>query len=123
MVESMTGGEVVVRCASCEETRTLVLDRLEVRALGAAAMIALPPCACGAVEFLIRSEGAEPAQPGSEGHRHQLLVDHLHAEVAARGQVPASPHVIGICKPVLPAVLAQWFPEGLCLAAPVEDRR
>ncbi len=111
MVEAMTSGDVVVRCAACEATRTLALEALEVRALGAVAMIALPPCACGAVEFLIRSDDAKHAEPESEGQRHRLLVDHLHAEVAAL----KSPQVIGVCKPVLPALLARWFPDGLCL--------
>lgn len=122
MVEAMTSGDVVVRCAACEATRTLALDKLEVRALGAVAMIALPACACGAVEFLIRSD-AKHAEPESEGLRHQLLVDHLHAEVAARGSAAASPLVIGVCKPVLPALLARWFPDGLCLAETKSEAR
>ena len=123
MVEAMVGGEVVVRCAACEAARTLALDKLEARALGQMAMIALPACACGAVEFLIRSDGAEHGQPESEGHRHQLLVDHLHAEVAARGQAAASSDLRAVCKPVLPALLARWFPTGLCLADTAEERR
>lgn len=120
MVEGMTDGDVEVRCAGCEAVRTLALATLEVQAFGATAMVALPPCGCGAVEYLIRSgEAAHPA-PGTDGHRHQLLVDHLHAEVAGRGRVAGAPEVASLCRPVVPALLARWFPHGLCLAGAPE---
>lgn len=121
MVEAMMEAEVVVRCAACEATRQLALATLEVQALGATAMVALPPCGCGAVEYLIRSGVEEHPAPGTDGHRHQLLVDHLHAEVAARGRVAGDPEVARACPPVLPAVLARWFPQGLCLAGVPES--
>lgn len=116
MVEAMMEAEVVVRCGACEAVRRVALVTLEVQTLGATAMVALPPCACGAVEYLIRSAAGEHPAPGTDGHRHQLLVDHLHAEVAARGRVAGDPEVARACPPVLPALLARWFPHGLCMA-------
>ena len=117
MIESIQEEQIVARCAACEKTRDVSLTGLVVQTLDrTTAIVALPPCGCGAVEYLIRAERPEHPDPGSEGHRHQLLVDHLHAELVRRERVaPASIKAGQICEPVAPAMLARWFPDGLCL--------
>ena len=120
MIESIQEQHTVVRCAICEQPRDLRLEGLQVKTLDATtAVVALPSCACGAVEYLVRAVRPEHPEPGSQSHRHQLLVDHLHAELVRTQRISAdSKDARKVCPPVSPDVLARWFPDGLSV---VED--
>ncbi|HEU4533114.1 MAG TPA: hypothetical protein VFS00_03315 [Polyangiaceae bacterium] len=120
-VAELTATELVQVCAVCARTHRLPLAALRVgHGEGAQredGTIALPPCAhCEASEFLFRSpEGAPPHPlPGSPGHLHRLLVDHLHGRLtAAAGGDEGSP---GRPRPgPSDEELVRWFPGGLRL--------
>ncbi len=117
MIESIDGRRLAVRCGMCKEVRDVELDALQVRVLDVpTAIVALTPCPCGAVEFLVRAARADPPQPGNESHRHQLLVDHLAADLVARKRVTnGSRNAERVCPPVAADVLERWFPDGLTL--------
>ncbi|KAB2911241.1 MAG: hypothetical protein F9K40_01190 [Kofleriaceae bacterium] len=117
MIESIEGDRIGVRCVECRESRAVELRGIEVRTLNSAtAVVALPTCACGAVEFLVRAMRPEPEEPGGTTHRHQLLVDHLHATLARQGRVtPDSKDAEKVCPEVARDVLARWFPDGFSL--------
>lgn len=127
MIELIEGDRIGVRCGECREPRAVELRGIEVRTLSsAAAIVALPPCVCGAVEFLVRAARPEPEEPGGTTHRHQLLVDHLHATLARQGRVTRdSKDAEMVCPEVPRDVLARWFPTGLTLDSgePGEFRR
>jgi len=112
---------VAQRCAGCDKQRELQLTEMNVGTIVGHAFdarsLVLPLCpACGSREVLIASaEGETHPFPGSVGHLHQLLVDHLCATLVERGRV--LPDVVkrrGLLKPALVAKdsLAQWFPDG-----------
>jgi hypothetical protein len=117
MIEAIEALRISARCSMCKEVRDVELDALQVRTLDVAtAIVALTPCPCGAVEFLVRAPRAEPQQPGNEDHRHHLLVDHLAAELVGRKQVAkGSKDAERICPAVEKDVLERWFPRGLRL--------
>lgn len=119
MIESMEDERIGIRCAECHERRDMRLRGLEVRTLDSStAVVAMPSCRCGAVEFLVRAARPEPEEPGGTTHRHQLLVDHLHATLARQGRVTRdSKDAEKVCPAVSDDVLAQWFPNGLVLAS------
>lgn len=117
MIESMSDDRIDVRCGECNEPRGVRLQAIDVRTLSSAtAVVALPPCACGAVEFLVRAPRPEPEDQGGKTHRHQLLVDHLHATLARQGRFTRdSKDAEKVCPAVPDDVLARWFPKGLTL--------
>ncbi|MBE7449151.1 MAG: hypothetical protein HS111_09715 [Kofleriaceae bacterium] len=117
MIEFMDDDRIGVRCAMCNEARDVRLQGVEVRTLSSVtAIVALPSCACGAIEFLVRAPRVATEILGGDTHRHQLLVDHLHATLARRGRVARdSKDAEKVCPPVPDAVLARWFPDGLKL--------
>ncbi len=123
MIESIDERRVVARCGMCKEVREVELGTLLVKPLDAnTAVVALAPCPCGAVEFVVRATRPDHPLPGSESHRHQILVDHLAAELAGRKQVaPGSRNAEQVCAPVSPDVLARWFPDGLNLIAAASE--
>lgn len=123
MIELIEETRVVARCGICKEVRDVELDTLLVKTVDATtAVVALAQCPCGAVEFLVRTTRPEHPAPGSESHRHQLLVDHLAAELAGRKQVASgSRNAEQVCAPVATDVLERWFPDGLNLAAVADD--
>ncbi len=76
-IAEIFANEIVQQCAACNATRRL--DARELQAEEPAAILALPPCTCGAVESLIHSPEGEPPHPmpGSFGHHHRVIVDAL----------------------------------------------
>ncbi len=120
-VAEVTDTDLVQTCVVCGANHRLPLASLRA-GVGEGAQrqegaVALPPCApCGALEFLFRSPAGEPPhpQPGSPGHLHRLLVDHLHGRlVAAAGGDEGAP---GRPRPgPSDDELARWFPGGLRL--------
>jgi hypothetical protein len=110
-IEELTPIDVSHACCFCGTTHRTALSVLRASQQEAPIPVAddvvrLPQCECGAVEFLAHSlpnETAHPS-PGSYGHLHRLLVDHLHAVLDGATDGPAE--------------LAQWFPDGLRLAVP-----
>ena len=117
MIESMEDERIHVRCAECNERRDVRLRGLEVRTLDSStAIVAMPTCRCGAVEFLVRASRPAPPEPGSMSHRHQLLVDHLHAELVQAGRITRdSKDAEKVCPPVPAAELERWFAGRLSL--------
>lgn len=128
----ITATEVVQHCAKCGRENRLPLAGLEVgisiHGVPAAELapdprpIQLPPCpTCKSQEFLIRSEEGEPEHraPGSFGHLHRLLVDHLHSELVKANKV--SQHLRDqqgrvdpkIAKPLKQADRDKFFGRGL----------
>ena len=105
-------------CIACGGVRHVALSALTAAAgqggQAGRGLLQLPSCpSCGAVEFLVASGKAEPEHPapGSFGHKHQLLVDVLHARAIVAGHAEASGH-----PPELAAeTLEKWFPHGLRL--------
>lgn len=73
---------IVQRCVACSVARRTDERTLFSRAasLTEPGVLTLAPCACGAVEHLLRTPEGAPAHPvpGSFGHLHRLLVDALH---------------------------------------------
>jgi len=105
---------ILQRCIACGDARTIAFELLEV---ATAPVIALPPCAaCGSVEYLVGSAEDAPGhpQPGSYGHLHRMLVDHLYSELAG---TDADDQPVCNRRPSAEE-LAQWFPDGLVLADP-----
>ena len=105
----VTATDVAHVCSACRGTRRTTLSGLKEGQAALAPLtqapdvLRLPPCECGATEFLVRSPEGEPPHPvpGGLGHLHRLLVDHLHLVLDGT--------------PVSSAELAQWFPDGLRL--------
>jgi len=117
-------GRVSQRCEGCGRARELPLAELAVGSTLAhefdARCVCFPPCPnCRAREVLIGSaEGEVHPSPGSRGHLHQLLVDHLRATLITKERV--LPDVVkrrGALKPlpVPKEELARWFSGGLSL--------
>ncbi|HEU4407114.1 MAG TPA: hypothetical protein VFS43_17730 [Polyangiaceae bacterium] len=115
----LSATELVQACVVCGAQNRLPLATLRV-GLGEGeerrtSTVALPPCAsCGASEFLLRSPEGEPPHPapGSPGHLHRLLVDHLYGRLAlAEGGDGGGP---GRPRPgPSDEELRRWFPGGL----------
>lgn len=114
------------RCAACEAERFVVLDELPSHEEIPKEVLALPPCACGAVEHLIRAPADDPEHPdpGGFGHLHRLLVDALVDELRTskqaltRGERALRSRVEGR----LPkAQRERWFAGGLRLEATRTD--
>jgi hypothetical protein len=122
MIESIEGTRASARCAVCEQAREVDLAGLVVQLLDeATALVALPACACGAVEFVVRASAREHPSPGSRSHLHQLLVDHLHAELVERKQLaPGSDDAAKLCVPLSKEERERWFSKGLSLPDRVE---
>lgn len=125
-IHEVTAEDVLQRCARCGNGNRLSLDSLEV---GVArredvddGLVQLPPCpACRSTEFLIRAaegESEHPA-PGSFGHLHRLLVDHVHAELVERGRLRSVLKPKGggagkvVVRPLSQEARERWFPQGL----------
>ena len=103
------------QCIVCENVRQVPFAELAlVDDGGGGPIIAVPACAeCSSVEYLLVSSDDAPAHPlpGSYGHLHSLLVNHLYGELAAdRGADETLLH-----RPTVEE-LAVWFPDGLGLA-------
>jgi hypothetical protein len=126
-IEELTSDSLVQRCAHCSAQNTIPLTGLSVGMGGLGkddvdpAIIRVPACrGCRAEEFLVRSSDDEPDHPlpGSYGHRHRLLVDHLHGILADAARV--HPHVDArSVRRVARAELEPWFGESLTLTAPL----
>lgn len=95
-IYEITATEVVQRCATCGQENRIPLEDLEA---GVSipngpppdpSHIQLPPCPrCKSQEYLIRSTDGDPEHPapGSFGHLHRLMVDHLHSEFIKANKV------------------------------------
>jgi hypothetical protein len=131
-IEEVTTTELVQRCTKCESENRILLDDLEVglarESQADARVVPLPPCpTCRATEFLFQSPDDEPAHPtpGSFGHLHRLLVDHVHAELVKREKV--IPQLLeengrpqnNLARPIAPEAIARWFDRGLKIARPL----
>ena len=108
------------RCAKCGNEKNVQAGDLTSGAeagMPETGVLGLPPCACGATEFLIRAPEGEPEHPcpGSFGHLHRMAVDALVdglRERAKGGHDGKS--LAGLVEAQLgPSVVAQWFPDGL----------
>lgn len=94
-IQEITSTELVQRCAKCDRENRIALSNLEVGLERDEqvdeAIVPLPECpTCRSREYLLRSpleEQTYPAQQGSAGHLHRLLVDELHAQLVKRGRV------------------------------------
>jgi hypothetical protein len=123
-IEELTSEEVLQRCSVCQ---TATRSKLQTLSLGVGSTVAddldgrvvrLPACPkCKAEEFLIRSEGAPPATPGSYGDLHRLLVDQLHASLAKLGRFDSRLRVPALVD-LDPATVKEFFPDGFKLLAP-----
>ena len=129
----VTDALVVQRCAKCSNENTTSLSSLSVGVArdnqGDPNVIPLPACPkCQSTEFLIRSADDAPAYPtpGSFGHLHRVLVDHLHARLVSAGQVNAAVKHKVVARSVPSADLGRWFPNGMkidpALASPQEKK-
>ncbi len=120
MIESIGVQHLQVRCVVCQGIREVPLDVLVVKLVDATtAIVQMPVCSCGSVEILVRAERPEHPMPGSESHRHELLVDHLHAVLAAESRLAAGSAAAKVDFRPLPAnVVARCFPHGLRLREP-----
>lgn len=123
MIESIEAQRLSTRCAACKVIRDVAIDTLRVKVMDTrTTVVSLPACPCGAVEFLVRAERPEHPLPGSESHRHQLLVDHLHAELASRKRLaPGSAAAEQLCSPVPADTIRRWFSAGLHLHMPATE--
>jgi hypothetical protein len=131
-LHEVTEDTVVQRCANCKRDNRIAIASLTVGVEHGEhrdeSLITLPVCpGCSSVEVLRRSaddEGDHPA-PGTFGHLHRMLVDHLHAELVRRAQVaPAVRKADGRSAPVLARPLTadaieRWFPRGMKLESPL----
>ena len=70
-------------CAECGSVNVVKVDSLRLGSGRNPDAIALPPCTCGAVEFVIRTTGSHP--PGARAHR--VLVNALAAHLKRMGKV------------------------------------
>ena len=121
-IRELTRDSLVQRCANCDIESCIPLTELEAGTAYPGGVdplvIRLTPCPkCQSVEFLLRSPNDEPDHPapGSFGHRYRLLVDHLHAKLVERGQVPPGTVADAPKRRVDDDALRQWFPNGLIL--------
>src|SRR4051812_10280104 len=124
----VTNTDVLQRCERCENERWIPLAGLQAGvALDPVSgsdptIIPLPPCPnCSSFECLIREPDDEPAHPspGSFGHLHRLLVNHLHSVLVSANKVhPFLKDKNGkansrLAKPVDKANLDKFFGGGL----------
>jgi len=111
-------GHVTQRCEGCGHAREVQLGQLAVGSTLAhdldARCVSFPACSnCRSREVLVGSADDElHPSPGSRGHLHQLLVDHLRATLIAQERV--LPDVLkrrGTLKPrpVPKEALMTWF--------------
>jgi hypothetical protein len=130
-IYEVTEDTVVQRCGHCQRENRIALASLVVgiehggRRDGR--MLPLPACpGCRSTEFLSRSADGEddhPA-PGTFGHLHRLLVDHLHAELVQRAQVASGFRTVDsrpdprLVRPLGPTTIQRWFPRGMKLEPP-----
>lgn len=131
-LHEVTEDTVVQRCANCKRDNRIAITSLTVGVEHGEhrdeSLIPLPVCAgCGSVEVLRRSaddEGDHPA-PGTFGHLHRLLVDHLHAELVRRDQVAPAVRKVGgrsdavLVRPLTADAIERWFPRGMKLELPL----
>ncbi|MBU8901041.1 hypothetical protein KRR26_36195 [Corallococcus sp. M34] len=134
-LHEITQHHVLQRCTRCDSDNRAALDSLEVGVARSEdvddGLVQLPPCpSCRSTEFLIRADEGETAHPapGSFGHLHRLLVDHLHAELLQRGRLHAALKAKVGTKKLLARALTQeararWFPQGLRIEVPPGGRR
>lgn len=134
-IHEVTESDVLQRCAGCGDEHRVPIDALEV---GVARddqvdpfLVPMPPCAvCGSTEFLVRAPDNEPEypSPGSFGHLHRMLIDHLHAELVRRDKVVAplrdserrAPASLG--RPLTTEARERWFPRGMRIDAPAREQ-
>jgi len=134
-IHEVTDTDVLQRCAGCGDEHRVLIDDLEV---GVARddqvdslLVPMPPCAaCGSSEFLVRAPDNEPEHPspGSFGHRHRMLVDHLHAELVQRDKVVAplldqEGHApVSLARPLTTEAKDRWFARGMKIDAPTREQ-
>ena len=134
-IHEVTDTEVLQTCAKCGAENRVPLASLEVgvarETLVDGRVLPLPSCpACRSTEYLLRSPDDEPQYPesGGVGYLHRLLVDHVHAELVRKEQVhPLLKDGTGqvdptLARPLSVETVARWFPNGMRLDAPGQER-
>ena len=127
-VQEITNTEVVQRCAKCDRENRIPLATIEAGVERDDQVeddvVPLPECpTCRSREFLIRSpvdEQEYPAQRGSAGHLHRLLVDELHSQLVKRGRVVERMRNRVdkvLTRPIATETLRQFFDKGLKMPA------
>lgn len=113
----ITDTHAVQRCASCDQCRELTVDDLRPTE-GDEAILSLPTCPCGALEFLIGATDDEPEYPapGTFGHQHRLVVNalvHVATHRADDGDASSLGNIVA--ERIGAKALGEWFPHGLRL--------
>jgi hypothetical protein len=127
-IYEVTDTDVVQRCSNCNQTNRIALTELQAGVPspdGSAAdprLVALPACpSCKSGEFLIRSSDNDPPHPapGSFGHLHRLLVDHLQSVLVTTNRVNPKLFKLnskvadqGHARPLDKATRDKFFPDG-----------
>jgi len=133
-IHEVTDTEVLQSCAKCNAENRIALSGVDVGVArddqSDARIVLLPACpTCRATECLIRSPDDEPAYPapGTFGHLHRMLVDHLHAELVKKNKViPALRDNRGradqaLARPVAQVTKDKWFPRGMKIDTPARE--
>jgi hypothetical protein len=108
-------------CAKCSTTRTLPLSDLAIDEQSPG-IVSLPPCDCGAVEYLISAPCDEVhSSPGSFGHLHRLLVDAIHS--ALESAESSAPLARRAASAIGAENVATWFPNGLRIEFPEQSTK
>lgn len=126
-IYELADDEAVQRCERCGSEHRIPLSSLQVGAGQGGyvdgEVVRLPRCStCGATEFLVRSaDGEAHPSPGTFGHLHRLLVDHLHTRLVEHAQLnpelARSGRALRAGARMTEADRAQWFPRGMKIGA------
>ena len=105
-------------CTVCQQRRDVPFDSLSFTGEPDGpdtGILAIPPCGCGATEFLVRAPQDEPEHPlpGSYGHLHRLMVDALIDALRDRSATPATDVLAAVNDNLTAEALETWFPSGL----------
>jgi len=133
-LHEITDIDIRVRCGRCSLEVRPQLTTLSVGVVRNGTVdervIPLANCAtCGSNEFLMRTPDDDPPypSPGSFGHLHRLLVDHLHAELINRDRMitevrtKIGTNKAAFIRPLTAELIAKWFPSGLKLDARISE--
>lgn len=125
-LNEITDVDVRLRCGRCSVDTRVAITTLVVGVVRNGTpderVIALPACAtCASNEFLMRTPDDDPAYPapGSYGHLHRMLVDHLHADLINRDKMitevrtKIGTNKAAFIRPLTADLIARWFPAGL----------
>ena len=105
-------------CTVCQQRRDVPFDSLSFTGEPDGpdtGILAIPPCGCGATEFLVRAPQDEPEHPlpGSYGHLHRLMVDALVDALQLRDADSAMDVLAVVNENLGVDAVEKWFPNGL----------